>query len=67
MMKKWTWPVYEPFDVNGEVTAFAGAGRDDVLPGRAGAGGGPVARREAITSAPAPSEDRAVSPGRRPS
>jgi hypothetical protein len=69
MMKSWTKPVFEPFDVNGEVTAYAGARRDDVSHGQGGAGGGPIARQRQEAFAPSPLEDRtvAVRAGRRPS
>ncbi len=51
-MKKWIKPIFDEFDVNGEVTAYAGAERGDALPVLAGAAGGSVARQGAISSAP---------------
>jgi hypothetical protein len=53
-MKKWTKPVFEAFDVNGEVTAYAGAEPGDVLAtgargDRVGAGG---RRRPGVNTVP---------------
>ena len=58
-MKKWNKPVFEEFDVNGEVTAYAGAERGEVRPRETADGG----RRGA--SAPASGADRTGSPSRR--
>jgi hypothetical protein len=63
-MKKWTKPVFEEFDVNGEATAYAGAGRGDALPRGEDVGGDRIARREAVATEPAVGTDRTASPCR---
>jgi hypothetical protein len=63
-MKKWTRPVFEGFDVNGEATAYAGAMRDDTPPRGAGVVDDRSARREAVATEPAPGTDRTASPCR---
>jgi hypothetical protein len=49
-MKKWTRPVFEEFDVNGEVTAYAGAERTEALSQLSGAAVNSMARQGAISS-----------------
>ena len=49
-MKKWIKPIFEEFEVNGEVTAYAGAERGDALAGLEGPTGRSVARQGSIAS-----------------
>jgi hypothetical protein len=63
-MKKWTKPVFEGFDVNGEATAYAGAGRGDALARGEDVGGDRTAGREAVATESTPGTDRTTSPCR---
>jgi hypothetical protein len=53
-MKKWTRPVFEAFEVNGEATAYAGAVPGDAAARRASVGEDGIAAREAVATEPAP-------------